>query len=83
MQAKSRSLLVAVLVTSAVALLAVWSGSRAILLGLLIAGPLLAAASLDAPRTAIVALYALGLAVLLASRAALLAPPTTCWVAWW
>jgi phosphoserine phosphatase RsbU/P len=64
-QAKSRSLLVAVLVTSAVALLAVWTGSRAILLGLLIAGPLLAAASLDAPRTSIVGLYALGLAVLL------------------
>jgi phosphoserine phosphatase RsbU/P len=64
-QAKSRSMLVAVLVTSAIALLDAWTGSRAILLGLLIAGPLLAAASLDAQRTAIVGLYALGLAVLL------------------
>jgi phosphoserine phosphatase RsbU/P len=64
-QAKSRSLLVAVLVTSAIALLDAWTGSRPILLGLLIAGPLLAAASLDAQRTAIVGLYALGLAVLL------------------
>jgi serine phosphatase RsbU (regulator of sigma subunit) len=64
-QAKSRSMLVAVLVTSAIALLDAWTGSRAILLGLLITGPLLAAASLDAQRTAIVGLYALGLAVLL------------------
>ena len=65
MQAKSRSMLVAVLVTSAIALLDAWTGARAILLGLLIAGPLLAAASLDAQRTAIVGLYALGLAILL------------------
>ena len=65
MQAKSRSLLVAVLVTSAIALLDAWTGSRAILLGLLITGPLLAAASLDAQRTAMVGLYALGLAALL------------------
>jgi len=64
-QAKSRSLLVAVLVTSAIALLDAWTGSRAILLGLLITGPLLAAASLDAQRTAMVGLYALGLAALL------------------
>src|SRR5215212_1996982 len=64
-QAKSRSMLIAVLVTSAIALLDAWTGDRAVLLGLLIAGPLLAAASLDAPRTAIVGLYALGLAVLL------------------
>jgi serine phosphatase RsbU (regulator of sigma subunit) len=64
-QAKSRSMLVAVLVTSAIALLDAWTGSRAILLGLLITGPLLAAASLDAQRTAMVGLYALGLAVLL------------------
>jgi phosphoserine phosphatase RsbU/P len=63
--AKSPSLLVAVLVTSAIALLDAWAGDRTILLGLLIAGPLLAAASLDAPRTAMVGLYALGLAVLL------------------
>jgi phosphoserine phosphatase RsbU/P len=64
-QAKSRSMLVAVLVTSAIALLDAGTGGRAILLGLLIVGPLLAAASLDALRTAIVGLYALGLAVLL------------------
>jgi hypothetical protein len=63
--AKSPSLLVAVLVTSAIALLDAGTGDRAILLGLLIAGPLLVAASLDAPRTAMVGLYALGLAVLL------------------
>jgi phosphoserine phosphatase RsbU/P len=64
-QAKSRSLLVAVLVTSAIALLDAWTGDRASLLGLLIVGPLLAAASLDAQRTALIGLYALGLAVLL------------------
>jgi hypothetical protein len=64
-QAKSRSMLVAVLVTSAIALLNAGTGGRAILLGLLIAGPLLAAASLDAQHTAIIGLYALGLAVLL------------------
>jgi hypothetical protein len=64
-QAKSRSLLVAVLVTSAIALLGAWTGDRASLLGLLIVGPLLAAASLDAQRTAIIGLYALGLALLL------------------
>jgi phosphoserine phosphatase RsbU/P len=64
-RAKSRSLLVAVLVTSAIALADTWTGDRAILLGLLIVGPLLAATSLDVQRTAIVGLYALGLAVLL------------------
>jgi serine phosphatase RsbU (regulator of sigma subunit) len=58
-------MLVAVLITSAIALLDAWTGGRAILLGLLIVGPLLAAASLDTQRTAIVGLYALGLAVLL------------------
>jgi phosphoserine phosphatase RsbU/P len=62
---KSRSMLAAVLVTSAIALLDAWTGGRAILLGLLIIGPLLAAASLDTQPTAIVGLYALGLAVLL------------------
>jgi phosphoserine phosphatase RsbU/P len=61
----NRSMLVAVLVTSAIALADAWTGGHAILLGLLIAGPLLAAASLDARPTAIVGLYALGLAVLL------------------
>jgi phosphoserine phosphatase RsbU/P len=57
-------MLVAVLVTSAIALLDAWTGARAILLGLLIAGPLLAAASLDVQPTAMVSVYALGLAVL-------------------
>jgi phosphoserine phosphatase RsbU/P len=65
MQAKSRSLLVAVLVTSAIALLDAGTGDHEVLLGLLIAGPLLAAASLDPQRTATIGLYALGLAVLL------------------
>jgi phosphoserine phosphatase RsbU/P len=64
-QAKSPSMLVAVLVTSAIALLDAGTGRRASLLGLLIAGPLLAAASLDAQRTALIGLYAVGLAVLL------------------
>jgi serine phosphatase RsbU (regulator of sigma subunit) len=64
-QAKNRPLLVAVLVTSAIALLASWASDHAVVLGLLIVGPLLAAANLDAPRTAIVGLYALGLAILL------------------
>jgi sigma-B regulation protein RsbU (phosphoserine phosphatase) len=64
-QAKNRSMLVAVLVTSAIAVLEAWTGDRAVLLGLLIVGPLLAAASLDAQHTAIIGLYALGLAVLL------------------
>jgi sigma-B regulation protein RsbU (phosphoserine phosphatase) len=64
-QAKTRPLLVAVLVTSAIALLDAWTGSRAVLLGLLIVGPLLAAATLDTQATAIVGLYAVGLAVLL------------------
>jgi hypothetical protein len=40
-QAKSRSMLVAALVTSAIALLDAGTGGRAILLGLLIVGPLL------------------------------------------
>jgi phosphoserine phosphatase RsbU/P len=64
-RAKSQSMLVAVLVTSAIALLDAGTGDHASLLGLLIAGPLLAAASLDTQRTATVGLYALGLAVLL------------------
>src|SRR5512132_661715 len=76
-------MLVAVLVTSAIALLDAWTGGRAILLGLLIAGPLLAAASLDPQHTAIIALYASALRCCWASPAASLAPLTTCWVAWW
>jgi serine phosphatase RsbU (regulator of sigma subunit) len=58
-------MLAAVLVTSAVALLDAWTGARPVLLGLLIAGPLLAAANLHPLPTALVGLYALALAVLL------------------
>jgi phosphoserine phosphatase RsbU/P len=61
----TRSLLVALLVTTVVAVLDLWSASSAVLLGFLIAGPLLAAVSLDARRTAAVAAYATALAVLL------------------
>jgi sigma-B regulation protein RsbU (phosphoserine phosphatase) len=61
----TRSLLVAVLATTLVAILDLWSAGNAVLLGFLIAGPLLAAVSLDARRTAAVAAYAAGLAVLL------------------
>jgi phosphoserine phosphatase RsbU/P len=64
-RAKGRWMLAAVLVTSAVALLDAWTGPRAVLLGLLVAGPLLAAASLDPLHTAVVGGYAVGLAVLL------------------
>ncbi|HEU4397774.1 MAG TPA: PP2C family protein-serine/threonine phosphatase [Actinomycetota bacterium] len=65
MNTDNRSLLVAMLVTTLVALLDVWIAGGAVLLGFLIAGPLLAAASLDARRTAAVATYAVLLAVLL------------------
>jgi phosphoserine phosphatase RsbU/P len=61
----TRSLLVALLVTTVVAVLDLWSAASAVLLGFLIAGPLLAAVSLDARRTAAVAAYATALAVLL------------------
>jgi phosphoserine phosphatase RsbU/P len=64
-RAKSRWRLVAVLVTSAIALLDAGTGGHAVLLGLLIAGPLLAAANSDAQPTAVIGVYALGLAVLL------------------
>jgi hypothetical protein len=64
-RAKNWSMLVAVLVTCAIALLDAQTGGHAILLGLLIAGPLLAAASLDAQPPAVIGLYAPGLAVLL------------------
>jgi phosphoserine phosphatase RsbU/P len=61
----NRSLLVAALVTSAVALLDALVAGPTILIGLLIAGPLLAAVNLDGWRTALVAVYALALAILL------------------
>jgi sigma-B regulation protein RsbU (phosphoserine phosphatase) len=61
----NRSLLVALLVTSLIALLDAWAVGGTVLLGFLIAGPLLAAGSLDARRTAAVAVYAVVLAFLL------------------
>jgi phosphoserine phosphatase RsbU/P len=61
----TRSLLVALLATTGVAILDLWSGGSVVLMGFLIAGPLLAAVSLDARRTALVAAYAAALAVLL------------------
>jgi hypothetical protein len=61
----TRSLLVALLVTTLVAILDLWAAGNAVLLGFLIAGPLLAAVSLDARRTAAVAAYAAVLAILL------------------
>jgi serine phosphatase RsbU (regulator of sigma subunit) len=61
----TRSLLVALLVTTVVAILDLWAVGSAVLLGFLIAGPLLAAVSLDARRTAAVAVLAVVLAVLL------------------
>jgi serine phosphatase RsbU (regulator of sigma subunit) len=61
----TRSLFVALLATTLVAILDVWTGGSAVLLGFLIAGPLLAAVGLDARRTAAVAGYAAVLAVLL------------------
>ncbi|HYY81851.1 MAG TPA: PP2C family protein-serine/threonine phosphatase [Actinomycetes bacterium] len=65
MQATSRWMLAAVLVTSAIALLDAATGAHPVLLGLLIAGPLLAAATLHRLPTALVGGYALALAVLL------------------
>jgi phosphoserine phosphatase RsbU/P len=64
-QTDNRSLLVAALVTSVVAVADVAAGGSAVLISFLIAGPLLAAVGLDARRTAAVAGYALVLAVLL------------------
>jgi phosphoserine phosphatase RsbU/P len=61
----TRSLLVALLVTTVVAILDLWTVGSVVLLGFLIAGPLLAAVSLDARRTAAVAVYAAVLAILL------------------
>jgi sigma-B regulation protein RsbU (phosphoserine phosphatase) len=52
-------------VTTAVALADALLGARLVLMGLLIAGPMLAAVCLDGPRTGLVAAYALGLAVAL------------------
>jgi phosphoserine phosphatase RsbU/P len=61
----TRSLLIALLATTAVGILDLWTGGSAVLIGFLAAGPLLAAVSLDARRTAAVAAYATVLAVLL------------------
>ncbi len=60
-----RLALVAVLATSAIALADVWTAGGTVLIGVLIVGPLLAAAGLDAWRTAAVAGYALALSIVL------------------
>ena len=65
MRAETRWTLAAFGVTTAVALTDALLGARLILIGLLIAGPMLAAVSLDGPRTGLVAAYAMGLAVAL------------------
>jgi len=54
-------------VTTVVAVVDAVLGDQLALIGLLIAGPLLAAVSLDGHRTGLVAVYALGLAVVLGS----------------
>jgi serine phosphatase RsbU (regulator of sigma subunit) len=56
--------LAAFAVTTAVALVDVWS-SQLVLIGLLITSPLLAATGLDGPRTGVVAFYAMALSVAL------------------
>ena len=65
MRAETRWTLAAFGVTTAVALTDALLGARLILIGLLIAGPMLAAVRLDGPRTGLVAAYAMGLAVAL------------------
>jgi sigma-B regulation protein RsbU (phosphoserine phosphatase) len=64
-RAGTRGTLVALAVTTVIALLELWTGEWLILMGLLIIGPLLAATSLDAARTGLVAAYAVVLAVAL------------------
>jgi sigma-B regulation protein RsbU (phosphoserine phosphatase) len=64
-RAKTRWMLAAVGVTTTVALTDALLRERLVLIGLLIAGPMLAAIRLDGPRTGLVAAYALGLAVVL------------------
>jgi phosphoserine phosphatase RsbU/P len=64
-RAEIRWTLATVGVTTAVALTDALLGERLILIGLLIAGPMLAAINLDGPRTGLVAAYALALAVAL------------------
>jgi phosphoserine phosphatase RsbU/P len=64
-RAETRWTVAAVGVTTAVAFLDALLGGRLILIGLLIAGPMLAAVSLDGPRTGLIAAYALVLAVAL------------------
>jgi phosphoserine phosphatase RsbU/P len=62
-RAETRWALAAFGLTTAVAVVDVLMGERLILIGLFIAGPMLAAVRLDGPRTGLVAAYALGLAV--------------------
>jgi len=62
-RAETRWTVAAVGVSTAVAFVDALLGGRLILIGLLIAGPMLAAVSLDGPRTGLIAAYALALAV--------------------
>jgi phosphoserine phosphatase RsbU/P len=64
-RAETQWTLAAVGITTAVAVADALLGARLVLIGLLIAGPMLAAIRLDGPRTGLVAAYALGLAVAL------------------
>lgn len=63
MRAETRWTVAAFGLTTAVALADALMGEQLILIGLFIAGPMLAAVRLDGPRTGLVAAYALGLAV--------------------
>jgi sigma-B regulation protein RsbU (phosphoserine phosphatase) len=63
--AENRLTTVAVLATLLIACLDMWTGGSAVLIGLLIVGPLLASASLTARRTAVVGVFALALSALL------------------
>ena len=65
MRAETRWTLAAVGVTTAVGIVDALLAERLVLIGLLIAGPMLAAVRLDGLRTGLVAAYALGLSVAL------------------
>jgi phosphoserine phosphatase RsbU/P len=62
-RAETRWMVAALGLSTAVAVVDALMGERLILIGLLIAGPMLAAIRLDGSRTGLVAAYALGLAV--------------------
>jgi phosphoserine phosphatase RsbU/P len=63
-RAQTRLVLASLAVTTAVALIDAWGG-QLVLIGLLVAGPLLAATGLDGRWTGVVGLYALALSVVL------------------